>query len=434
MLRAVYILLLRLHPRFFRKQFAEEMLWIFDRTPSPARAWLFIADALQSLGTQWILRSWMFRSESEETPKFAVDRVPAFYTCGPDIPPPVALLNGAFGSVIVFALACFALAHGGNRPQVSTYYSDDFRTGRTGSGDARVRSGLPVPPAPGAESVASAAWDTVVSWLRQSVLPPPPPPPVQPRLKPAEPSTGEGGTILPSTPKPIDSAVYFSRIPVLAALDTDHDGVLSAEEIAHAPAALALLDTDHDGKLTAEECGFKPPEIKTQTRMKNPVFERARLLSLQRGRIVFVRLEPVLTALDANRDTVLDAAEIKNAPAALQSLDRNHDGRLTIDEVARDPAVVEANAILLLDTNLDRRISPRERIGFVARRYKEVLDAADTNHDGYITEEELIREIRRRADLDHDGVVTWQELSEARRQGKLADPNITRLPKPLELR
>ncbi len=45
--------------------------------------------------------------------------------------------------------------------------------------------------------------------------------------------------------------------PVEAALDADHDGTLSAAEIAAAPAALATLDADGDGQLEGEE--FRPP-------------------------------------------------------------------------------------------------------------------------------------------------------------------------------
>jgi hypothetical protein len=46
--------------------------------------------------------------------------------------------------------------------------------------------------------------------------------------------------------------------------DTNHDGVLSAEEIAAAPDALAKLDTNGDGQLTPDEvhpphCPPPPP-------------------------------------------------------------------------------------------------------------------------------------------------------------------------------
>lgn len=43
--------------------------------------------------------------------------------------------------------------------------------------------------------------------------------------------------------------------PLMATLDVDGNGELSAEEIANAPGALKTLDKDNDGKLTAEEFG-----------------------------------------------------------------------------------------------------------------------------------------------------------------------------------
>jgi hypothetical protein len=41
---------------------------------------------------------------------------------------------------------------------------------------------------------------------------------------------------------------------------------------------------------------------------------------------------PIETALDANGDGVIDAAEIANAAVALKKLDKNGDGKLTPDE------------------------------------------------------------------------------------------------------
>jgi hypothetical protein len=40
-----------------------------------------------------------------------------------------------------------------------------------------------------------------------------------------------------------------------------------------------------------------------------------------------------MAALDANKDGVIDAAEIANASAALGKLDKNGDGRLTTEEL-----------------------------------------------------------------------------------------------------
>ncbi|MFM2295637.1 MAG: hypothetical protein RLZZ350_2050 [Verrucomicrobiota bacterium] len=42
---------------------------------------------------------------------------------------------------------------------------------------------------------------------------------------------------------------------------------------------------------------------------------------------------PIIAALDANHDGTIDAGEIANASAALKTLDKNGDGKLTSDEL-----------------------------------------------------------------------------------------------------
>lgn len=42
---------------------------------------------------------------------------------------------------------------------------------------------------------------------------------------------------------------------------------------------------------------------------------------------------PIVAAIDANKDGEIDAAEIANAVAALKSLDKNGDGKLSGDEI-----------------------------------------------------------------------------------------------------
>ena len=46
-------------------------------------------------------------------------------------------------------------------------------------------------------------------------------------------------------------------LPLLQALDVNHDGVIDSNEIANAPAELLTLDKNHDGKLTRDE--YLPP-------------------------------------------------------------------------------------------------------------------------------------------------------------------------------
>jgi hypothetical protein len=101
----------------------------------------------------------------------------------------------------------------------------------------------------------------------------------------------------------------------IVALDANHDHVISADEIANAPAALRTLDQNGDGKLSADE--LMPPR---------PVDAPPPPNSNSRP------VDPLMLALDANKDGALSAKEIANASASLKALDANTDGRLTPDE------------------------------------------------------------------------------------------------------
>jgi len=505
MLRAIYVILLRLHPRFFRQQFAEEMLWIFDESANTRREFSLFADALRSLATQW-----MFRSDFDQEPQLAgiaapgADRVPVFYVSGSELPPPGALLNGLVLAVGVFSLAGFALAHSGGGGRIYTYYSNDFHEGppstrgdpappfwerlssavqkkkaapeplrlATSGGPQGDQAGKPAAfgqaasaaSAPRKTDAAGSSHTVTVKgsdstiWERFKSL-------FEKSRKPGDgsgvPNNGKGlpreqlmaSLGAPGGPAPNDpnaqgilqsetvltreqqARLYFGRTPILAALDTDHDGILSRQEIAIAPDVLMALDKNQDGKLDSVECGMRLPVPPTTThpltppgklptpgtasQREDPRQKARNEKDAHRARLTFMRVEPVLAALDADHDGSLSMSEIGNAPAALKTLDRNSDGRLTIDEVAAEPVAREVAAIFRLDTDFDNRISRLERINALGRRIQPLLDAADRNRDGYVTWDELAREIRSRADLDHDGVVSWPEMLDARKSGSL---------------
>src|SRR5258705_3069136 len=54
-MRRLYRILILLHPPAFRKQFGDEMLWIFDESRSE-RAHSFLGDAVVSVLRQWVIR------------------------------------------------------------------------------------------------------------------------------------------------------------------------------------------------------------------------------------------------------------------------------------------------------------------------------------------------------------------------------------------
>jgi Ca2+-binding EF-hand superfamily protein len=195
------------------------------------------------------------------------------------------------------------------------------------------------------------------------------------------------------------------RSPAFQALDADHDGTISASELANATAALKGLDKNGDGKLTDDEVrpqiggrggrgergdhGDEPGEsagpsaddiVKTLmafdkngdgqlTRDEVPermqgLFERAdadkdgilttdeirksaQATAGQVGRgptedrgeggrghaLTFVRMDPILVALDTDANGEISAEELAAAPTALKKLDKNGDGQLSEEEV-----------------------------------------------------------------------------------------------------
>jgi hypothetical protein len=113
--------------------------------------------------------------------------------------------------------------------------------------------------------------------------------------------------------------------PLLTALDANGDGVIDAQEIANASAALKQLDKNGDGKLTVDE--LRPPRREGQA---GPMRQERRQ---GRGGRQGPPPPPLIHALDANHDGVIDAQELANAPEALKQLDKNNDGQLTREEL-----------------------------------------------------------------------------------------------------
>ena len=264
-MRFLYAFLLRLHPRRFRERFGEEMMAIFDEAESLP----LLGDVLLSL-----IRQWAFRPQQQPVAA-AAQPSGMFQTLDTYTPRRSALIQGAVLSAIFFWALVFAATNGA-RPLHFLIGSPDPRPG-------------------------------VLSVTRSSI----------------EPATPNATVRVPAPavdPWREFASHYFKIIYVLDALDADHDYVISATEIAAAPAALRRLDLNGDGKLSAEECGMHAAKD-------------------LRG--VFMQSNPVLAALDTDHDAEISASEIRNAPAALKRLDLNGDGRLLPVEIAPDSVARE---------------------------------------------------------------------------------------------
>ncbi len=117
--------------------------------------------------------------------------------------------------------------------------------------------------------------------------------------------------------------------PVMALLDTDKDGVLSATEIAAAPEVLTKLNTTDDGVLTQEEICAGCAAARDAN---CPAGGQGKGLGKGKGK--GPGGDPFLMKLlDADKSGTISLEEVTNASAALLKLDKNGDGQLTPEEL-----------------------------------------------------------------------------------------------------
>ena len=278
MLRWLYIQLIWLHPAPFRWRFGDDMLDDFDRTANRAKLRYF-ADAVASLARQWLLRP-EFRHP--EPPAAAVEAllgtaaVPLFQTIETYKPRPAALLQGGLLAILSISLAVQLIgnARGGVRPFfIGVHFARPGllpidRNSMTGSDlnttvklgpdqfDAWLKlarsyfTSMPVLGALDADRdlrLSASEIANAPAALRQLNIS------RNGKLTPEACGLHIDPNSVPSAVQPLLRRRFMSYHPVLAALDADHDGEISAREIEHAAASLRKLDRNLDGYLTADE-------------------------------------------------------------------------------------------------------------------------------------------------------------------------------------
>ena len=155
--RFLYRCLLRLHPPSFQRQFAQQMLCIFDEAAAREGVVRLIADGLASLARQWLVR-WALQKFL--LGEIALSRSPGLipglfaweHVAVPEAPLPVSrIMQGSLISLLFFAAVSVAASHAGNTTTLRRFsvatgnsaHRQAFATSRSQSfgSDLGVRAG-----------------------------------------------------------------------------------------------------------------------------------------------------------------------------------------------------------------------------------------------------------------------------------------------------
>src|SRR5258705_255544 len=132
MYRVAYRCMVRLHPRAFREQFGQEMMWIFEEAAETHGAFRLLSDGIVSLARQWVFRPRSLEvrvtvgavSTSRETAWFAWDHINA----SPSRLSARRWLQGGVVSLALFAGAWLAVTQSTSRLPIKSFGTDSKST------------------------------------------------------------------------------------------------------------------------------------------------------------------------------------------------------------------------------------------------------------------------------------------------------------------
>jgi Ca2+-binding EF-hand superfamily protein len=120
--------------------------------------------------------------------------------------------------------------------------------------------------------------------------------------------------------------------------------------------------------------------------------------------------DPLFALLDTDGDGVISAKELHKAVAVLKELDANHDGSITWEEVVAGSGVAHQLQMGQSDAGAG---ATGAGLGGKASQAVERFMQYDKNHDGKLTPDELPPQalaLLRDADLNKDGAIDAREL------------------------
>jgi hypothetical protein len=334
MLRWLYIQLLWAHPAQFRRRFCDEMLEIFDLAGGRRESLRFFFDGLISLVRQWTIRS-EFRQPWQ--PAGATGNGLVFHLIEPYKLRPLTQVQGALIAMLLLLGVVAAMNHGRKLR--------GFAIG--------VHSSRPGLIAIDRDSVGAADLSTTVRigperddpW-RPLAIP-------YFRLVRVLHALDTDGDLAISRGETINAPTTLRK------LDLDHDGALSAEECGFIPGkfdpaiigrlrrnfmrehpVLAALDSDIDGGISAAEMANSLATLRTLDRNRDGFITAAELIPDESE----TQAGAILSWLDIDDDGNLspderftgDALPLK---ALLNSADHNRDGRVTLAELIAELAL-----------------------------------------------------------------------------------------------